>query len=120
MGKNEPTSYEFGSGGGEPLMVREPIQAYGRKMLTIAEYLEWEADQLEKHEYYKGEVFAMSGPKLPHVRITDNLTIELGIRFKGGNCQSFSTDLRLHIPRNSLFTYPDISVVCGEPETLDN
>jgi len=41
-------------------------------------------------------------------------------RLEGGGCQVFATDLRLHIPKNTLFTYPDISVVCGEPETLGN
>lgn len=101
-------------------MVREPIEAYGRKTISITEYLEWESDQVEKHEYYQGEVFAMSGPKLPHARITDNLTFELTLRFKGKSCQTFSNVLRVHIPANTLFTYPDLSVVCGEPETLNN
>ena len=54
------------------------------------------------------------------MRITGNLTIELGIRLKGKGCEVFLTDLRLHIPKNTLFTYPDISVVCGQPETLNN
>ncbi len=32
----------------------------------------------------------------------------------------FNSDQRIHIPRNTLFTYPDISVICGKPETLDD
>jgi Uma2 family endonuclease len=104
----------------EPSTVREPIQAYGRKTISMEEYLEWESSQGERHEYYKGEVFTMSGPKLPHVRITDNLTIELGPLLKAKGCQSFSNVLRLHIPANTLFTYPDLSIVCGQPEILNN
>lgn len=122
MTPKEPTSYDPGSDPEEePSVVREPVQAYGRYNLTIAEYLEWESTQSERHEYYKGEVFVMLGPKIPHVQISTNLVFELTLRFRDdGCCQAFSTDLRLHIPQNTLFTYPDISVVCGEPETLDN
>ena len=125
MENNKPTSDDPGhtpdyNHEDEPSVVREPIQAYGRKTLSIAEYLEWESTQLERHEYYQGEVFEMCGPKLPHARITDNLTFELTLRLKGKGCQSFSNVLRLHIPKNTLFTYPDLSIVCGEPETLEN
>ncbi|HEY8972036.1 MAG TPA: Uma2 family endonuclease [Puia sp.] len=118
METKEPTSYDHEDK--DESFVREPITPYGRKKLSIVEYLEWETDQPERHEYYQGEVFEMVGPKLPHARITNNTTFELMLRLKGGGCQVFSTDLRLHIPKNTLFTYPDISVVCGEPETLGN
>ena len=121
MEKKEPTSNEYDHSHEEELsMVREPILTYGRRKLTIAEYLEWESGQEGKHEYYQGEVFAMSGPKLPHLRITGNLTFGLRLHLEGRGCEVFPTDLRLHIPRNTLFTYPDISIVCGEVETLDN
>ncbi|HVV03400.1 MAG TPA: Uma2 family endonuclease [Puia sp.] len=118
METKEPTSYDHEDK--QESFVREPIEPYGRKKLSIAEYLEWEADQSERHEYYQGEVFVMMGPKLPHARITGNMTFRLMQRLEGGGCQVFATDLRLHIPKNTLFTYPDISVVCGEPETLGN
>lgn len=119
--EKKPKAHEYDYNHEEELsMVREPIQAYGHKKLTIAEYLEWERTQEEKHEYYQGEIFAMSGPKLQHVRITTNLTVRLGVRLEGKGCEVFPTDLRLHIPRNTLFTYPDISIVCGEVETLNN
>jgi Uma2 family endonuclease len=103
-----------------PSVVREPVHAWGTRKISIDEYLQWEADQEEKHEYYQGEVFAMSGARLPHVRITGNLSFQLSKHFEGRNCQTFTSDLRVHIQKNSLFTYPDVSVVCGEPETLNN
>lgn len=74
----------------------------------------------EKHEYYKGEVFAMSGAKLNHNIITSNLMIVLGHKLKGKPCRPFGSDMRIHIPKNTLFTYPDISVICGEVESRDN
>ncbi|MDB5193008.1 MAG: Uma2 family endonuclease [Segetibacter sp.] len=100
--------------------VREPLVAYGKKLFTVEEYLEMEEAAIEKSEYYKGEIFAMSGAKLHHNIIASNTFIALGVKLKGQSCQPFGSDMRVHIAKNTLFTYPDISVVCGEPKTLNN
>ena len=100
--------------------VREPEVAYGKKKFTIEEYLEYENASQEKHEYYQGEIFAMSGPKVPHNIIAVNITVLLGQKLKGKSCQPFNSDQRIYIPQNTLFTYPDISIVCGEIVTKDN
>jgi len=100
--------------------VKEPAIAYSKQKISIEEYLETENASLEKHEYYRGEVFAMSGAKVPHNTITSNLMIALGQKLKGKKCKPFGSDLRIHIPTNTLFTYPDISIVCGEVITLNN
>lgn len=100
--------------------VREPALAYGKQKFTIEEYLTLENNATEKHEYYQGEIFAMSGTKLPHNIVFKNLFGELAVKLKGKSCQPFGSDLRIHIEANTLFTYPDISIVCGEPETLNN
>ncbi|HEX7847968.1 MAG TPA: Uma2 family endonuclease [Chitinophagaceae bacterium] len=100
--------------------VREPAVAYGKRKFTIEEYLEMENAATEKHEYYKGEIFAMSGTKMPHNTIFSNLFGELAIRLKGKKCRPYGSDMRIHIPQNTLFTYPDISIVCGEVVTLNN
>jgi len=100
--------------------VREPSLAYGKQHLTIEEYLEFENAGTEKHEYYQGEIFAMSGAKLQHNRIAKNLLVSLENKLKGKPCEPFGSDLRIHIEKNTLFTYPDISVICGEVETRNN
>lgn len=102
------------------MQVREPAVAYGKKKLTIEEYLRFEEASAEKHEYYKGEIFAMSGSKIPHNTIAMNLSVTLGQKLKGKSCKPFNSDQRIYIPQNSLFTYPDISIVCGKVETKDN
>jgi Uma2 family endonuclease len=102
------------------LELREPLAAYGKKKLTIEEYLEFENASHEKHEYYKGEIFAMSGPKVPHNIISVNILGILKQKLKGKSCRPFNSDQRIHIPENTLFTYPDISIVCGEIITRDN
>lgn len=103
--------------------VREPIAVYGKKKLTIEEYLEWEKASEEKHEYYQGEIFpmsghgealAMSGASLRHNKVFSNLFGELGIALKGKSCRPYGSDLRIYIPENTLFTYPDITIICGE------
>lgn len=100
--------------------LREPAVAYGKSKFTIEEYLEFEKTSEEKHEYYQGEIFAMSGTKVDHNIIAGNIYGELKQRLKGKSCRPFNSDQRLYIPQNSLFTYPDISIICGEIITLHN
>src|SRR6266542_3672681 len=95
--------------------VREPAIAYGKQKLTIEEYLQYEKASTEKHEYYKGEIFAMSGASNRHNWIFKNLYGNLAQQLKGNPCQPFGPDMRMHILENTLFTYPDISIYCGDP-----
>jgi Uma2 family endonuclease len=69
---------------------------------------------VEKHEYYKGEIFARSGAGNRHNIISINIIALLFNSLKGKNCQPFGSDMRIHIPQNTLFTYPDISIICGD------
>ena len=73
-----------------------------------------ELSSLEKHEYYQGEIFAMAGASPRHNVIFKNLFWELAYRLKGNLCQPYGSDLRIHIPENSLYTYPDISIICRD------
>ena len=99
--------------------VRDPIVVYNKSKLTEEEYLSFEKDALEKHEYFKGEIFAMAGAR--HNIIFSNVFIGLGILLKGRPCRPYGSDLRIHIPENTLYTYPDISIICGKilPSKLD-
>ena len=98
--------------------VKEAAPKYN--FITIQEYLEAERAASEKHEYYQGEVFAMSGASLEHNIIFSNLFGELSYKLKGKNYRPFGSDLRIHIPKNTLFTYPDITIICGEPNLTDD
>jgi len=100
--------------------IREPAVAYGKEKISIEEYLEMENAAVEKHEYYRGEIFAMSGAKVPHNIITKNLLGNLFNKLKGKGCQPYGSDTRIHISSNTLFTYPDISIICGEVITLND
>lgn len=95
-------------------LVREPIHAYGKSKFTEEEYLRFEESSLEKHEYYKGEIFAMAGASENHNIIFVNLLSKLSALLKGKPCRPFGSDFRVHIPENTLYTYPDISIICGK------
>ncbi len=103
--------------------LREPEVAYGRSKFSIQEYLEMEKDAIYKHEYYRGEIFLMSGASARHNVIFSNLFGDIAFRLKGHPCKPYGSNMRIHIPENTLFTYPDISIVCGDtipsPENED-
>ncbi len=97
--------------------VKEPVPKYN--FISQEQYLGMERASEEKHEYYKGEVFVMSGASIPHNDLFHNIYTALGNFLKGKNCKPYGSDLRINIPLISLYTYPDISIVCGKPETTD-
>lgn len=97
--------------------VKEPALKY--PLISQEDYLAMERSATEKHEYFKGEVFAMSGASLEHNRIFHNIYGQLFTHLKGKDCTPYGSDLRIHIPANSLYTYPDISIICGTPELTD-
>jgi len=94
--------------------VREPVAAYGKKHFTEEEYLAFEKAADTKHEFYRGEIFAMSGAGARHNIIFKNLYRDLAVFLKGKPCQPYGSDMRLCIPENTLYTYPDITVYCGD------
>jgi Uma2 family endonuclease len=89
------------------------------KYITEKEYLTAERLAIQKHEYFKGEIFAMSDKSLAHNEIFANTLGGLMHQLKGTSCRPYGSDFRLNIPKNTLYTYPDISIYCSEPETLD-
>ncbi|MCL4304080.1 MAG: Uma2 family endonuclease [Anaerolineae bacterium] len=94
-------------------MVAQPQKHYSPE-----EYLALEETAEYRSEYYRGEIFAMSGGSANHNRIARNLIIALEDVPEGKPCEAFITDMRLHVKKNSLYTYPDVMVVCGRIEYI--
>lgn len=86
--------------------------------LTEQEYLALERAAEFKSEFFRGEMFAMSGASLQHLRLQQNLARELGNALSGGRCEAFGSDLRVRVS-SDMYTYPDVTVVCGEPSLAD-
>jgi Uma2 family endonuclease len=103
------------------VMLREPASVYGIRSYTEKEYLQLERSADVRHEFYRGEIFAMAGAGIVHNIIFSNVFTGIGAHVKGSGCRPFGSDMRIHIPQNSLFTYPDISVFCNNitPSSLD-
>jgi Uma2 family endonuclease len=89
-----------------------------KRLLTEDEYLTTERAALEKSEFYSGERTPMAGASVNHNRVKDNLNGKIISHLEAADCQSFSSDMRVHFPGTSLYAYPDIVIVCGEPELL--
>lgn len=84
------------------------------------EYLEQERKAEHKHEYWNGEVRAMSGASFAHNQIAANLTAEIHRLLKGKSCAVVGSDQRVHVLSESTFVYPDVTVVCGKREFQDD
>ena len=91
-----------------------------KKYILPEEYLALERDSLERHEYFDGEIFLMAGTSEEHANISSNVNISLGTQLKKRPCKSYQSDLRVHIPATGLYTYPDVIVVCGKPQLLED
>lgn len=87
-----------------------------RIWVTVDEYLELEASADTKSEYFDGEVFTMAGGTPEHNLIAANLIRELGNQLEERPCRVYTSDQRVKIPDTGLYTYPDVTVVCGEPQ----
>ena len=86
---------------------------------TPEEYLALERQAEYKNEYFDGEIFAMVGASRKHNLITTNITRELSQQLKTKPCEVYSSDMRIRIPHANIYTYADVTVVCGEPKFED-
>lgn len=96
------------------------MSAIPKTKLTVKDYLEFERNSEIKHEFFNGEIFAMSGAKRNHNKIVGNLSGLVWQHLKGKDCEFYPTDMRVFVPSTGLYTYPDLVVVCGEPQFQDD
>ncbi|MBW4521651.1 MAG: Uma2 family endonuclease [Scytolyngbya sp. HA4215-MV1] len=86
-------------------------QALEQRTYTHEEYLEFEINSEDRHEYLNGEIRLMPGGTPDHNDITSNLLVILKLLLKSKPYRIFITDQRLWIPERNLYTYPDIMVI---------
>ena len=87
--------------------------------LTPQEYLAIERAAEFKSEFFDGEMFAMAVISKDHSRITVNLTGGFHAAIRGKDCELFSSDLRVKVSANGLYTYPDLTIVCSPVDVED-
>ncbi|MBT9583130.1 Uma2 family endonuclease [bacterium] len=83
-------------------------------LLSVQEYLETERNSPVKHEYLGGVVYAMSGARNVHNLVATNISAALWSQLRGQPCRTFNSDtkIRIRLPGQTRFYYPDASVVC--------
>ena len=83
--------------------------------MTLAAYLDWENAQVEKHEFVRGEVFAMVGGRRVHGLVLGNAFASLKQQLRGTPCRVFADSMKLQIGEDVF--YPDVFVTC-DPDDL--
>jgi len=87
-----------------------------QEIITPEEYFAMEEAAEYKSEYYYSEIFAMSGASYHHNVIAVNLIHALHSALIDKPCQVFSSDMKVQVDEAVHYTYPDVSVVCGDIE----
>ena len=59
------------------------MSAVPKRLLTAPEYLALERRAEFRSEFYRGEMFAITGASFEHTEINDNLSREVGVQLKG-------------------------------------
>jgi Uma2 family endonuclease len=89
---------------------------HAQPVMTLAEFLAWEESQPERHEFLRGEVFAMVGARRVHGIVSLNIAAGLKALLRGSRCQVFTESMKLQVADDVLF-YPDVFVT-GDPADL--
>lgn len=79
--------------------------------LSLADFLIWENDQRERHEFFSGEIFAMVGARRVHGLVVGNLFAAFKLHLKGSACRAFVEGMKVQVADNAIF-YPDVFVTC--------
>lgn len=91
-------------------MIPAPSQYY----ISPEEYLAGEEISPIKHEYIRGEVYAIAGANDAHVTISLNVASALKNDLRGSGCRVFIADMKASIEKANIFYYPDVMVTCDE------
>jgi len=87
--------------------------ALRKSCMSGEEFLAWEAEQTERHEFVEGEVFAMAGAEDRHVTVSLNLAMALRQHLVGTPYRTYMADMKLQAHTSNNYFYPDVLVTCS-------
>jgi len=96
------------------------MSSAAKAKITVQEYLAMERVSEIKHEFYDGDIFDMTGGTPAHSLIASNIIREAGNALKSRPCVVFNSDLRVKVNPSGLYTYPDVTIVCGQQQFDDD
>ncbi len=91
-----------------------------QKHLTPEEYLAIEREAEYKSEYIDGVMYSMAGGSPKHSLVGVNVSTELNVQLKSSPCRVFNSDQKVRVPSKRKYLYPDVTVVCSEPQYDDS
>ena len=94
-------------------------QAVLKPKMTGDEYLAWEAEQTEKHNFVNGEIYAMAGAERGHVTTAGNVYIALRQHLTGSPCRAYIADMKVQTQEGDQYFYPDVVVRCQPKSAPD-
>src|SRR5215210_4275236 len=97
------------------MVVEGTMSSVAQTYYTPDEYLTLERKAEYKSEYISGQIYAMSGASREHILISVNLASELRAQQRGRPCEVYNSDMRVKVSPTGMYTYPDVSALCGEP-----
>jgi len=92
------------------------MQAAEALVFDSQDYLIWEEQQEEKHEFINGEIFAMGGARREHVVVAGNMFAVLKQHLRGTPCSVYIADMKLRVEQENAFYYPDVVVSCDKSD----
>jgi len=84
---------------------------HAQPQFSLTDFLAWEETQAERHEFVRGEVFAMVGARRVHGLVSLNIAAALKNQLRGSVCRVFNETMKLQVAEDVLF-YPDVFVTC--------
>ena len=88
--------------------------------MSAADFLVWDASQTTRHEFLRGEVFAMAGAGERHVTVALDVAMALRQHLAGTACRAFITDMKLRVEAADAYFYPDVMVTCSARDAADS
>jgi Uma2 family endonuclease len=94
---------------------------------TVDQYLAMERGSAERNIYLDGDIYAMAGESDAHADISLNLAGIFYNQLRGKRCRARTKDTKVRSgdtpmlgrSTSGMFSYPDVVVICGEPEYHD-
>ena len=90
--------------------------AQPKRPFVASDYLAWELEQPDKHQFFHGEIFAMAGASRRHATVCGNLLVALDQALEGTPCRVYMADIQLQAHADEAYFYPDVMVTCDRED----
>ena len=95
------------------------VESFANPNMNVSDYLSWERQQTEKHDFFSGEVFAMTGGTLRHNLATVASVLAFKSHLAGSPCKVFSGEVKVAVNVTEHWFYPDVLVTCSAGDLSD-